>query len=134
MIFDGYDGSSTKDHEHLRRLMGATVAVSVESDNTFSNISQEAFISNVYNKTRLIDLLDVALESDGHTVRRCRGDADTFIVSAVLDHACKGEDVFLFASDTDLLIMLIYFWNNLMGYIIMKSEGTGCWKNGSMSG
>ena len=39
-------------------------------------------------------------------MRRCRGDADTFIVSAVLDDACKGEDVFLFSSDTDLLIKL----------------------------
>ena len=53
---------------------------------------------------------------------------DTFIVSAVLDYACKGEDVFLFASDTDILIMLIYFWSNLMGRIIIKSEATRRYK------
>ena len=28
------------------------------------------------------------------------------------------------AADTDLLIILIYFWNSLMGQIIMKSEAT----------
>ena len=46
------------------------------------------------------------------------------IVSTVLDHAYTGENVELIAADTDLLIMLIYFWNSLMGQIIMKTEAT----------
>ena len=46
------------------------------------------------------------------------------IVSTVLDHACTGDNVELLADDTDLLIMFIYFWNSLMGQIIMKTEGT----------
>ena len=55
----------------------------------------------------------------------CRlGDADAMIVSAVLDHACTGDNVEIIASDTDLLIMLVYFWNSLMGQIIMKTEAT----------
>ena len=40
------------------------------------------------------------------------------IVSTVLDHACAGDNVQLIATDTDLPIMLIYFWNSLMGQII----------------
>ena len=46
------------------------------------------------------------------------------IVSTVLDHACTRDNVELIAADTDLLIMLIYFWNSLMGQIIMKTEAT----------
>lgn len=79
------------------------------------NMSQQAFLCNIYNKKRLIDLLAEALESDSHTVRKCKADADTFIVSAVLYYACIEENVFLVATDTDLLIMLVYFWNNLIG-------------------
>ena len=37
------------------------------------------------------------------------------IVSTVLDHACIGDNAELIAPDTDLLIMLIYFWSSLMG-------------------
>ena len=50
------------------------------------------------------------------------GDADTMIASTALDHACTGDNVELIAADTDLLIMLIYFWNSLIGKIIMKTE------------
>ena len=32
------------------------------------------------------------------------------IVSTVLDHACTRDNVELIAADTDLLIMLTYFW------------------------
>ena len=52
------------------------------------------------------------------------GDADTIIVSTVLDHACTENNVELIAADTDLLIMLIYFSKSLMGQIIMKTEAT----------
>ena len=46
------------------------------------------------------------------------------IVSTVFDHACTGDNTELIAADTDLLIFLIYFWNNLMGQIIMRTEAT----------
>ena len=85
---------------------------------------KDSFLANPYNKSKFIDLLATALESDGHEVIRCKGDADTSIVSAVLDRCCEGENVVLLAADTDLLIMLLYFWNDLMGHVIMKSEGT----------
>ena len=57
-------------------------------------------------------------------MRECKGEAGNFIVSAVLDYACVEEDVFLVATDTDLLLMLIYFWSNLMGHVVMKCEAT----------
>ena len=46
------------------------------------------------------------------------------IVSTVVDHASAGDNIELIAADTDLLIMLIYFWNSLMGQIIMRTEAT----------
>ena len=46
------------------------------------------------------------------------------IVFTVLDHACTGDNFELIAADTDLLIKLIYFWNNFMGNIIMRVEAT----------
>ena len=66
----------------------------------------------------------MALESEGHTILKSDGDADTVIVSSVLDHACTGTNVTLIATDTDLFIMLLYFWNNRMGKVVMKSEAT----------
>ena len=46
------------------------------------------------------------------------------IVSAVLDESCTGDNVELIAADTDLLIMLIYSWNSLIGQKFMKTEAT----------
>ena len=46
------------------------------------------------------------------------------IVSTILDHACTRDNVELIAADADLLMMLVYFWNSLMGQIIMKTEAT----------
>ena len=77
-----------------------------------------------YNKQCLIDLLGVALESNGHTVVKCNNDADTAIVPTVLDYACQNKDVCLVAADTDLLVMLLYMWNDSMGRITMKCEGS----------
>ena len=36
------------------------------------------------------------------------------IAFTVLNHTCTGDNVELIAADTDLLIMLTYFWNSLM--------------------
>ena len=127
VVFDGYqDGPSIKDHEHFRRLMKATVSpnVSVHMENSVGSTSQKAFLGNISNKQCLIDLLAVALESNGHSVVKCNNDADTAIVSTVLDYACENKDVCLVGADTDLLIMLLYMWNDAMGRIVMKREGS----------
>ena len=127
VVFDGYrNGPSAKNHEQERRRKGSTITpeVSVEMQNSIGSMTKDSFLANPCNKSKFIDVLATALESDGHEVIRCKGDADTSIVSAVLDHCCEGENVVLLAADTDLLIMLLYFWNDLMGHVIMKSEGT----------
>ena len=67
------------------------------------------------------------MSSNGN-VLQCRGDVDTPIVSIILDFSCAEENVCLIAADTDLLIMLIYMWNYMMGQIKMQSEGTRKYK------
>ena len=123
IAFDGYqDGSSTKDHEHARGTMKFKKSpdVSGHLENLIGDISQQAFLANINNKQCFIELLVRALSSNGH-VLHCRGDVDTSIVSTVLDFACAGENLCLIAADRDLLKMLIYTWNDMMGQIKMKS-------------
>ena len=125
--FDGYtSGPSVKDHEHLHRNQRSKISpnVTVELSGSIGSICQTSFLANNHNKQKFIDLLTECLLADGHTVRKSDRDADTLIVSTVLDYACIGKNACLLASDTDLLIMLIYFWNDLMGSIVMRSEAT----------
>ena len=67
------------------------------------------------------------MSSNGN-VLQCRGDVDTPIVSIILDFSCAEKNVCLIAADTDLLIMLIYMWNYMMGQIKLQSEGTRKYK------
>ena len=101
--------------------MKATVSANVSVH--IGSTSQTALLSNVYNKQCLIDLLAVALESNGRSVVKCNNDADTAIVSTVLDYACENKDVCLVGADT-VLVMLLYMWNDSMGRITMKCEGS----------
>ena len=52
----------------------------------------------------------------------CEGDADTQIVGEAIGLACNKENVTVFAEDTDILILLLYFWNSKMAKIFMTSE------------
>ena len=127
VVFDGYrNGPSTKDHEHVRRTMKSTMSVdmSVNLHNSIGDVTQKSFLSNTNNKDNFIGLLAHALSCNGHNVVRCERNADTSVVSNVLDFACSGMDVSLIAADADLLMMLLYMWNDMMGHITMKSEAT----------
>ena len=70
-----------------------------------------------------IDLLADGLTSNRHTARQSVGDADVDIVSSVLDTACEGKNFTLVGVDIDLLILLLYVWNDSMGSMTMKCEG-----------
>ena len=66
--------------------------------------------------------MSFALTQDGHQVIVCEGDPDTQIVGEAIDLACKIENFTVFSKDTDLLILLMYFWNSKMTEIFMTSE------------
>ena len=85
-------------------------------------------MSSSYKNQKFIKLLALPLETDHHTVVKCTGDANTVVASSVTDHYCTGGNVEIIAAYTNLLILLLYFWNCLIGELIMKSEATKNYK------
>ena len=85
VVFDGY-GSSTKDHDHLRRTKNACCDILIRPD-IKSIVSKEKFLDNKSNKTQLILLLAETFCRNGINVQQCHDDADTSIVRAALDEA-----------------------------------------------
>ena len=77
------------------------------------------------NKQCFFELLVGAFSSNDHNTLYCCGDIDASIVSTVLDFVCEGENVCLIETDEDLLVMVIYMWNNIVAQIKTKSSGTG---------
>ena len=125
VVFDGYT-SSTKDHEHDRRTNGGKgCADFVISENMPAHQSQHTFLSNDKNKMQFIDMLSKYLTDDGNIIIQCRDDADTSIVSNAIDFASFGHKVTVVADDTDILILLLYFWNSKMEEIVLKHEKRG---------
>ena len=49
-------------------------------------------------------------------------DTDTLIVYTALNFAAERMSVRMIATDTDILIMLLYFWNNEMANILMLPD------------
>ena len=43
------------------------------------------------------------------------------IAAAALDISCQKQEAIVVADDTDILILLLYFWNSEMGDIILQS-------------
>ena len=73
--------------------------------------SKQRFLSNNHNKSQLISLLKNAFQTDGQTVKVCRGDADAMIVKEALNSG-MGSNVVVVADDTDVAIMLLYHWKD----------------------
>ena len=84
--------------------------------------NQTAFLANKNNKMQFIALLGNALQEVGHQVKYSQGDADTSIVSTALDIATSGRKVTVVADDTDVLVLLMYHWNDEMADIFFLSE------------
>ena len=70
------------------------------------------------------NLLTDGLKANGHTTTQSVGDADVDIISSVLDIACEGKNITLVGADLDPLILLLYMWNDSIGSMTMKCEGT----------
>ena len=87
------------------------------TEDTSVRQSREDFLSNTKNKEQLIHFLSRDFRESGHKVIQCEEDADTQIVDAALDIACIGKVVTVVADDSDVLVLLVYFWNSEMGDI-----------------
>ena len=80
VVFDGYEESSVKDHEHIRRSTKIKCKEILFMNEMKVTTKREDFLSNVKNKSLLISKLKTALENDGQTVMISKSDADTDIV------------------------------------------------------
>ena len=60
------------------------------------------------------------LRREGHDVRNSTGDADTQIVSAALEYAGDiDNDIVVVASDTDILVLLMFHWKEGMNMYML---------------
>ena len=73
------------------------------------------------NKERIVKLLVERIRGDDHAVTECKDDADTQIVAAALGLTCQKQEVIAVTDDTEILVLLLYFWNFEMGNIILQS-------------
>ena len=107
VVFDGYDGTSTKDMTHRRRAKGqASATVTFTEDMQFT-IKKEQFLTNKTNKQKFINMLGDQLENSKCKVHHAPGDADLLIVQKAVESAAIVNTV-LVGDDTDLLILLCY--------------------------
>lgn len=108
VVFDGYgDANNIKRAEQKRRRLPKP-SISIHFDETTScTIQQENFLSNEFNKTRLINFLAKKIEAQGLIAVVATGDADTKIVSCGSQAANQHQTVTVIGEDIDLLVLLI---------------------------
>lgn len=107
VVFDGYEGKSTKDMTHQRRRKGQageTVTFTIDMQLT---MKKDQFLANKTNKQQFINMLGDHLEMSKCEVHHSPGDADLLIVQKAVESATKVNTV-LVGDDTDLLILLCY--------------------------
>ena len=124
VVFDGYEGPSTKSNEHMRRTGGGKRCPNVDVIGCNKvPFPQDRFLTNEENKTHFIKFIGMKLEQDGQTVKICTGDADTTIVSTTLHQAeSNTQAVVTVADDTDVAMMLLYHWQQHHGDVIFFQE------------
>ncbi|KAJ8398943.1 hypothetical protein AAFF_G00416100 [Aldrovandia affinis] len=109
VVFDGYQGTSTKDMTHRRRAGGRVGATVTMDEYMPVTMNKDEFLANNTNKQQFINMLS------GHLQKNCQtyhapGDADLLIVQKAVESATTTNTV-LIGDDTDLLILLIYHAN-----------------------
>ena len=110
VVFDGYDGTSTKDTTHQRRTRGNAGATVTFDEDMQVTMKKEQFLANKTNKQRFINMLSTKLRAQNCQTYHAAGDADLLIVQKAVESAATTDTV-LIGDDTDLLILLIYHTN-----------------------
>ena len=72
--------------------------------------NRETFLSNHVNKDQFTKLLSQKLLQSGINTLQSKGDANVLTIKKATEEATK-KDVDVVAEDTDILILLIYHWN-----------------------
>ena len=84
--------------------------------------NQEVLLANEKNKHQFILLISKYLRDDGQVVHQSTGDADTMTVRCALQYAIEGSEVNVVFDDIDVLVLLMYHWNQNMESIYFLSE------------
>src|ERR1700761_7518186 len=97
---------STKFAERIRRAKKHAAPEVIFDETMTADVSQEKFLSNDRNKSRLISMLSSKLQSEGFVVKHAEEDADYLIVNTAIESVCHSGCVVLVGEDTDPLVML----------------------------
>ena len=108
IVMDGYAESNIKDHERMRHTNGKVCGDVMVRLDTLNKYNQSNFLTNNTNKSRIVELLAARLAEDGHSVRKCPGDADITIAKEALRLSSEGNNVQVVCTDTDVVCMLVY--------------------------
>ena len=84
VVFDGYETSTVKDHEHIRRSSQVKSKEIKFSKEMKVIVKREDFRTKSKNKTLLISSLKPLLENDQQKITVSKADADTDIVRIAL--------------------------------------------------
>ena len=124
IVFDGYENTSTKSQEQYRRNGCGNKCPNIDViEANKLPVTQDRFLTNTKNKKNFIRLLARKLQEDGQTVKICRGDADTSVVSETMNQALNTTNmVVTVADDTDIAIMLLYHWREEHGDVVFFTE------------
>lgn len=107
IVFDGYTNPhSTKAAEQERRYRLKRSANINFNWETEINTKQEDFLSNVYNKSLLIDMLRSKLQENGINTLQSKDDADVLIVDTAIEIS-DTSSVAVIGEDVDLILLLI---------------------------
>lgn len=108
VVFDGYSSStlSTKLAEQQRRYRLSKSADICFTEDTEINVKQEDFLSNKFNKIRLINMLKVKLENNGIKTLQAESDADVLIVDTAVEMS-ETTSVGIVGEDVDLIVLLM---------------------------
>ena len=96
--------------EHKRRSLQSTSQNVNVTENMILTTNQETFLSNHVNKDQFIKLLCQKLLQSGINTLQSKGNADVLIIKKAIEEVTK-KDVDVVAEGTDILILLIYHWN-----------------------
>jgi len=121
IVFDAYgNGPSIKDHEHDRRSLKAAPDIFCDVNNhCISN--QSSFLANESNKKTFVNALIETFHTSEHLVSQARDDADTLIVRRAVDITVS-EPATVTANDTDVLILLLYHFQNMFADVFLSSD------------
>ena len=107
VVFDGYNGASTKDMAHRRRAKGKkgpTVSFTVDMSLTRA---KDLFLSDSANKQQFLLLLGQHLQVAGCEVFHASSDADFLIVNKAIESSTTKGTV-LVGDDNDLLVLSLF--------------------------